>query len=51
MALGSVELSVYSSVTLEKDGNQGALFNIWLFQMRMRQQRVILFQGNPKGYG
>jgi len=30
-----------------KDDIQGASFNIWLSQMRMKQQRLTLFQGNP----
>ncbi|OUR82375.1 hypothetical protein A9Q75_06595 [Colwellia psychrerythraea] len=38
--LGSVDLSVGNSVALEKGGNRGASFNIWLFQMRMKQQPV-----------
>ena len=44
------ELSVCNAVALEKDGNRGASFNIWLFQMQMKQQGVVIFQGTPKGY-
>ncbi len=50
LILGRVELSVYSSVALEKDGNRGAESHVWLFQIVFKQQRVTLFQGNPKGY-
>ena len=36
MLLGTTDLSLYSSVALEKIGNRGVSYNLWLLQIHIK---------------